>query len=173
MRYLDNLIDRNFRKNKNGNTVFFPWGIFGRGRVLPDESTEARIRGWVRRNYFVFVPIAIGVAVISSIVGWAWSFLLVPVCGVWVHVGTKSLVSGLPYSDERVTLKDFYATEAERHNKFILSIYLLGAVLFVLLGIYEAATSRSLSETTLGLFVIVFSGVFGTAMGYMLKIKAA
>lgn len=42
MGYFEGLTNGNFKKDRDGNTIFFPWGILGKGRVLPDEQTEKK-----------------------------------------------------------------------------------------------------------------------------------
>ena len=168
MGYFDGLTNGSFKKDKNGNTVFFPWGVLGKGRVLPDESTETRVRGFVRRYYQVTLPIIIGVGVIF---GWAWSFLLVPIFGAWFYFGTQALVSGYPHSEDNLTLKEGYANSAASHNKFTLWFLFICSVLFVLAGILIATTAKSSGEMIMGLLSAAFFGACGAAIGYMLKVR--
>lgn len=168
MGYFDGLTNGSFKKDKNGNTVFFPWGALGRGRVLADEFTETKVRGFVRRYYQVTLPIIIGVGIIF---GWAWPFLLLPVFGAWYYFGTKSLVSGCPHGEDKLTLKESYANSAASHNKFTLWLLFICSVLFVLAGIFMATIAKSSGQMILGLLTVAFFGACGAAIGYMLKVK--
>ena len=170
MGYFEGLTNGSFKKNKNGNTVFFPWGILSRGRVLPDESIETKVRGFVMRYYKVTLPTIIFVGAIE---GWLWSLLLVPIFGAWFYFGTKSLVSGCPYSEEKLTLKEGYTNSAASHNKFTLWLLFICSILFVLAGILIASTAKSSSQIMLGWSSIIFFGACGVAIGYMLKVKHA
>ena len=168
MGYFEGLTNGSFKKDKVGNTIFFPWGVLGRGRVLPDEPTETRVRAFVSRYYKVSLPTIIGVGVIA---GWAWSFLLVPILGAWFYFGSKSLVSDYPYSEDKLTLKDGYTNSAAGHNKVTLWLLLICSFLFVLAGIFIASVATSSGQITLGLFTAIFFGACSAAIGYMLKVK--
>ncbi|MBT0568955.1 hypothetical protein KIK84_01325 [Curvibacter sp. CHRR-16] len=164
MGYFDGLTNASFKKDKNGTTVFFPWGIFGKGRVLADEVAEAKVRAFVHRFYKVSVPTSIGVGVLF---GWAWAFLLVAIFYGWYYAGTKPLISGCSYSDDKLTLKEVYSNSAEGHSKVTLWLLFVGSVLLVLMGVFVATTGAMI----LGLLAAAVFGATATAFGYMLKLK--
>ncbi len=168
MGYFDGLTNGNFKKDRNGNTVFFPWGVLGKGRVLADESTENKVRGFVRLYYQITLPMIIGVGIIA---GWTWSFLLLPILGAWFHLKTKNLVAGCPLSEDRLTLKESYSNSAAGHNKLMLWLVFIFSTLFVVAGIWIAANATSSSQMFFGLASAIFFGTCGTAFGYMLKVK--
>ncbi|MQR00634.1 hypothetical protein [Glaciimonas soli] len=170
MGYFDGLTSKNFKKDKNGNTLFFPWGVLGKGRVLPDDAAETRVRGFVNRYLKISLPMIIGV---TTIAGLKWSTPLLLFFGVWFYFGTKALVSDYPYSDENLTIKESYANSAASHNKLTLQIIFFCSVLFVLIGIFMAATAKSPQQIAIGCFSAVFFGTCGVAIGYMLKKKSA
>ena len=168
MGYFDGLTNGSFKKDKNGNTVFFPWGVLGKGRVLPDESTEIQVRGFVRRYHQVTLPLIIGVGVIF---GWVWSFLLVPVFGAWFYFWSRRLVSKCSYSEDKLTLKEGYQNSAASHNKFTLWLLFIFSVLFVLVGIFFAIAAKSGYQMILGLLSAAFFGACSVAIGYMLRVR--
>ncbi|MES2355158.1 MAG: hypothetical protein V4568_12310 [Pseudomonadota bacterium] len=168
MGYFEGLANANFKKDKAGNTVFFPWGALGRGKILPNEQMETKIRGFVGRYYKISLPTIICVSVI---VGWAWSFLLIPIFGAWFHFGSKSLTSGCPDSEEKLTLKEGYVNSAASHKKSTLWLLFIASIMFVLGGVFIASTAKSSGEILLGWSSIVFFGACGVAIGFMLKVK--
>ena len=168
MGYFDGLTSGNFKKDGNGNTVFFPWGILGKGRVLPDESTETRIRGFVRRYHQIALPIIIGVGVLF---GWVWLFLLAPFLGAGFYFGTRPLVSGCPQSEDKLTIREAYENSAASHNKFTLWLLFIGSVLFVPVGIFITIVAKSFGQMILGLSTAAFFSAASVAMGYMLKVR--
>lgn len=170
MGYFEGLASGSFKKNKDGNTVFFPWGMLSKGRVLPDESTETKLRGFLIHYYKVCLPTIIGVGVI---IGWLWAFLLAPIFSAWFYFGTKSLTSGCPYSEEKLTFKEGYTNSAASHNKLTLWLLFFCSLLFVLAGIFIAVTAESSDQMMLGWFTAVLFGACGVAFGYMLKVKHA
>jgi len=168
MGYFEGLTNGSFKKNSDGNTVFFPWGVLGRGRVLPDEPTETKVRAFVDRYYKISLPTIICVGVIA---GWGWSFLLVPIFGAWFYLGSKSLVSKYPYSEDKLTLKEGYTSSATGHNKVTLWLLFICSILFVLAGIFIAIAAKSSGQMILGLSSTIFFGASSIAIGYMLKVK--
>jgi len=168
MGYFEGLTNGNFKKGQDGNTIFFPWGVLGRGRVLPDAPTEKKVRAFVSRYYKVSLPTIIGVGVFA---GWAWSFLLVPIFVAWFYFGSKSLVSGCPHSKEKLTLKEGYSSSAAGHNKVTLWLLFIFSILFVMAGLLIAIVATSSGQITLGLFTALFFCACSAAIGYMLKVK--
>ncbi len=168
MGYFDGLTNASFKKNEEGKTIFFPWGVLGKGRILPDEATETKVRAFVSRYYKVSLPTIFGVGVF---VGWAWSFLLVPIFGAWYYFGSKSLGSHYPYSEDKLTLKESYTNSATGHNKVTLWLLFTASILFVLAGIFMASIATSPSQIAMGYFTVIFFGACSVAIGYMLKVK--
>ncbi|MDT7519216.1 hypothetical protein RAE19_10910 [Rhodoferax sp. TBRC 17660] len=168
MGYFQGLTNASFKKDQKGNTVFFPWGVLGRGRVIPDEPTETKVRAFLSRYYKVSLPTMI---VVGVVVGWAWSFLLIPIFGAWFYFGSKSLVSEYPYSEDKLTLKEGYTSSAAGHNKVTLWLLFTCSTLFVLAGIFIASVATSPSQIVMGLFTAIFFGACSAAIGYMLKMK--
>ncbi len=37
-------------RDENGRAVYYPWGVFGKGRILPDEASQRRLRGLVQQS---------------------------------------------------------------------------------------------------------------------------
>ena len=44
MGYFDGLTDGAFKKDSFGNTLLFPWGIFGSGFIIKSKETHEKIR---------------------------------------------------------------------------------------------------------------------------------
>ena len=168
---VEGLNNGNFKKDRDGNTVFFPWGVFGKGRVLPDEPTATKVRAFVSGyNKVSLLVIMIFPFVVTN--GWMiWSFLLAFILGAFFYFGSKSLISDCPYSEDRLTFKEVWAKPATNHNKLILWFSFIFCLLFALGGIFIAGTANSFVQTMSGLFYVVFFGACGTAIGYMLKLK--
>jgi hypothetical protein len=40
MGYLDGLRDVSFNTDEKGNIIFFPWGIFGKGYIIPAHQND-------------------------------------------------------------------------------------------------------------------------------------
>ena len=165
MGYFEGLSSSSFKKDADGRTVFYPIGILGRGRLLPDLATEERIRAFLIRYYMVSLSLII---VVVASVHWGWGAALIPVLWLWFHLGTKLLVAGLPSSTSRLTLKESYANSANAHGKGMLWSLLVCSGLFVLGGVLILAQSQDTADALIGLSSIAFFGACGCAFGYML-----
>ncbi|PFH11665.1 hypothetical protein BCF11_4120 [Collimonas sp. PA-H2] len=170
MGYFDGLTNASFKKSQDGSTVFYPWGVLGKGRILPDEAAEAKVRGFVKRYYKIMLPTVIIVCVMA---GWIWALPLAAIFGAWFYFGSRALVAAYPYSDDKLTLKQGYANSAIGHNQFVLWLLFVFSVLFVVGGIFIAYIAKSPGQMMTAVSAIVFFGACGLAIGYMIKVKRA
>lgn len=75
MGYYDRLIDTCFKTDDEGKILFYRFGIFEKGYILPDEAKKQQIRRFVKLNYIVSTHAIIAT---GTIVGWVYSFFLIP-----------------------------------------------------------------------------------------------
>jgi hypothetical protein len=170
MGYFDGLTDAIFKKDKTGNTVFYPWGVLGKGRVLSDPAKADQLRSFVRNYYLVTLPTLIVLGILRSLpllIGIGLLLIL------WFLIRCRALLAGTPYSDERLTLKEGYKNSAASHNRLTLWVLLTSSVLFVIVGILIALKAHTFVHALFGLGTTVFFGACCAAIGYMLKVKHA
>jgi hypothetical protein len=60
MGYFDVLASGIIRKDERGSTVFYPWGVLGKGRLLPDEAAEKKVFRFVKFCFLVALVLAVG-----------------------------------------------------------------------------------------------------------------
>jgi len=168
MGYFQGLTNASFKKNSEGNSTFYPWGIFGRGLVIPDGHTEKRLRSFITSCYKVFLPSLIAVGIIG---GWMWAALLLPIFASWFYLGIKPLISECAYSVDKLTIKESCAGSAAGHNRSTLWLFLTSSGLFVLAGVWMANKAESLDRLIVGILCAVFFGACCVAFGYMLAVK--
>ena len=169
MGYFEGLSSGSFKKDAEGRSVFYPIGVFGKGRVLPDQATEVRIRGFLTRYYMVSLP---SVIVLVAFVHWAWAAALVPALWLWFYLGTKPLLEGLPYSTSKLTLKQSFASSGAAHGKVVLWSLLVCSLLFALSGVLVLSRAQDTRGVLIGLGSIGFFGACSCAFGYMLAPSA-
>lgn len=170
MGYFEGISSRSFKKDTDGRTVFYPIGILGKGRVLPDQPTEERIRVFLIRYYRVSLSLVI---VLAASVRWIWAAALIPVLWLWFYVGIRPLIAGLPQSPSKLTLKESFVNSAAAHSKGLLWAMFVGSGLFVLGGVVILSRSRNTEDALIGLSSIAFFGVCSCAFGYMLRARRA
>lgn len=95
MSYLERLSNFCFKRNERGETVFYPWGHWGSGTVLRDESQERRLRTLRLRYYQSLILILL----IGAVVGWRWVLGLFPVLILAFFLYTRKLVSSESLTD--------------------------------------------------------------------------
>jgi hypothetical protein len=170
MGYFEGLSSSSFKKDADGRTVFYPIGVLGKGRVLPDQPTEERIRAFLTRYYMVSLSLVI---VFVAFVHWIWAVALLPVLWLWFYFGTRPLVAGLPYSASKLTLKESFANSGTAHGKGVLWSLFVCSMLFVLGGVLILSRSQNTEDALIGFSSIAFFGLCSCAIGYMLWARRA
>lgn len=168
MGYFDALTNSSFKKDAADKTVFYRWGVLGKGHVLPDDETENRIRGFIRRYYMISLPVII---IVGVAVGWIYAFILVPFLVVWYHFKCKALITGFPVAAGKLTLKESYANAAKAHNKKMLWLLLIFSILFVGGGLFMFIHGVSNYNKVMGALGCLFFGVCIIVFGYMIRAK--
>ena len=56
MGYFDALASASFKRDDTGNHLFFPFGAFGKGFVLPSDESVAALKRTVKRQLMVALP---------------------------------------------------------------------------------------------------------------------
>jgi hypothetical protein len=170
MDYLERLTSGSFKKDEAGRTVFYPWGAFGKGRILPDRIREAKVRSFMRLYYKAFVACIIGVGVI---LGWTYSVFLLPVLGIWFYFETRNLTSGLPFCVGRLAVQDSYANTDTAHDKPTFWLLFICSSIFIVAGLWIALDARNMYDRLMGGASILFFGACAIASLYMIKTKCS
>ena len=132
MGYFGEFIDISFKKDEKGRTIFYPWGIFGRGYILPDDKKDI-IRKKLKRSYQVFLTLVILTEIFVS--SWVSIFFVLLLVGV-LAIFNKRLVRGLEISPVKLTVSDTRSTLV--HSQSLITTWFLEicSLLFVLAGIF-------------------------------------
>lgn len=164
MGYFEGLADASFKKDSKGNSVFYPWGVLGKGRVLPDETTKTKLRKFVILYYQIMLPTAILLGIFRL---WLPSILFLTALTLGFYIYVNQLTKNCPICTEKLTLKESYKNSANSHNTLMLWFMLLASLLFVLGGIWLFFKGRLF----IGLGSVVFFGLCSAVFILMLKIK--
>jgi len=109
------------------------------------------------------------VIVTGILVGWAWSFVLVGVFGVWYFAKIRGIATGLQTTTERLTIGESYRAQAKGHSLWTLWASGFSSVVFVIAGIVILVLDPSkwlLAAATMGFF-----GVCVVAIGFMIATR--
>jgi hypothetical protein len=138
--------------------------VLGKGRVLPDEATKAKLRTFVIRYYQIMLPTAILLGIFRL---WLPAILVLTVLTLGFYLYVNQVTKDCPICTEKLTLKESYKNSAKSHNTLMLWFLLLASLLFVLGGIWLFLKGRLF----IGLGSVVFFGLCSAVFILMLKIK--
>ena len=165
---------QHFKKDTDGNIVYFPWGVLGRGRVIPDQDTRTKIELFL----CIFCILSIPPPFICMIfLGKKCLLIILPILGFCYYSGMQFVLSGCPYSKENLTLKESYAIRSSHCTYFTLSVLLVMSFLFFLfgvfmLGVYFIVPSSNGSGMWIpGLAMVITFGASTFFYRYLLKLK--
>ena len=166
MGYFDGLASGIIKKDVNNNSVYYPWGVLGKGFVLPDDKREAEIKSMVILFYQLFFAVFVLFFILfkhSLSFGLSTLGLL-----AWFLYKSKQLTKDCPKSQEKLTLKEGYTNSAKAHNKTVLWILFGVSVLFALGAIVLLFSGKTL---VLGIFGATLFGASSAAIFYMIQVK--
>ena len=132
MSYFDALINASFKSDADGNTVFFPYGNSGKGRLLANNESKEQIKNFLARFYMV----SFSLILLGTIAGDIWMLLAVPVLLLWYDRGIKKLLNDAPIADAKLSRQDIIQNIASRMNKYLIWFFLISSFLFVALSIF-------------------------------------
>jgi hypothetical protein len=137
MGYFDGLANSGFKQDAEGRELFYPHGMLGKGRVLPDAQTAAELRAKLVTFYKVLM--FGGIPLIAVAVGLPGGKTVVVICAVIVCFGTwfwlRNLTKDLPIAGERLTYGEAQRNAARGHSYLGLILLSVMSWLFVVVGI--------------------------------------
>jgi L-asparagine transporter-like permease len=154
------------RPRPDGRRLFFPWGIWGRGYVIPTEQHYERLLRQIKTYTMVsLVVVIVAVGILKGLWALAAAAVLMIFYVVWIPI----LVRGLATSDEKLTMAESMTTQARTHNLGTLRLLLVVSLLFVTIGL--ATLLFDPSQWPLSLTVIVFFGLCAVVFVRMLMLR--
>ena len=169
MGYFDGMARALFKKDESGSTVFYPWGVFGKGRLLPDEAAENRVFRFVKLYYQISLVMLVGLGAIFDF--WYYFAVLVPILFIWYYLQCKTLVLTYPQSHSKLTIKQANIGAATGFGDLLLWAVLIGSALFVVAALWVTVSSRSFDQRAIGFLGVLFFGACAGKTLYMLKVK--
>ena len=166
MDYFDGMADGKFKTDARGRLLFYPWGILGKGYVLPDEYKKKEIRKFVKLCCIVFWPLMTGTAIF---IGWKFSFIMLFLILLYYNFEASKLLKGTPVADEKLSFKEKYSSSARSHRLGTLWMIAIFSALFLLSSI--AIFLRNKDARLFGLACVIFFAGSTFIHGYMIKLK--
>ena len=169
MGYFDGLVNSSFKKNSSGRTVYYAWGILGKGRVLEDARAEEKLRAFLKKYYLTVILLTTGLVALSGLM--YLLFLLIPLLYAWFLLSTRAILAQCPVSDEPLRIQDAYSAMAAVTSEFVLWPLLLCSLIFAAGGTWIMLRTGPLGARLAGALVTLFFGAGAAALAYMLRLK--
>ena len=169
MGFLDALTANSFKKDASGKTVFYPWGVLGKGYILPDQETENKTRAFIIRYYMVCLisPLLLPVPIVLyADTGWIYILVFASLLA-WYYLGSRALIARCSVSDRKLTLNEaFLAGPTKLLNRKTLWSLLIVSILFAAHGL-----SMVLRGWYMGALGFLVFGLCAGMLGYMIREK--
>lgn len=171
MGYFDGLTAGSFKKDAQGQDLFFFWGKFGKGRVIPTPEDGAYARRYLKIFYICLlmavVPFVLFAGEVMS-ARWLTSWVvfmggaLIGLAPLWLRTRRWQL------SGERITIKESMTASAKGHGVVSLVILVILAVLLVVGSLFVLIYTDG---TLVGLLGTVFFGFCLVVFLFMLRAR--
>lgn len=141
MGYFEGITANYFKTDEEGRTVFYPYGILGRGFIVPEER-KTDVRRIVTTYTLTSLPIAI--AATALLKWWLVLSAVLPVYLLAFSLHLTKLTSTFEKSSHKLTVPAVFESAFSSINSCnLLTLWLIeiGSVLFLLTGIYLIITS--------------------------------
>jgi hypothetical protein len=155
MGFLDELNSTPIKTMPDGRRMFFPYGNWGRGYVIPTQEDYVRLQRLIGIYTVVALALGLGAAAVSEF------WLLVVAAGLmgfyllWVRI----VLDGMQRTEETTTYKEVMAPHVRREAVVSQSVTLILCLSLVVAGIAFVAYDRSLAVGALPTLLYFGAGV--------------
>ena len=162
MSYLDALVNSLFKKSESGATLFYPYGIIGKGYAVSSASEHSRIRSALKVYYVVtFLAMVISIYFLNWFYAAGCAILGIGGYLVWSATVTRRLV----VSAERLRYSESLAQSLPYYSTWVLVVLSLLSFIFVLMGGFIIYIEPS--EWLMSLLCLVFFGLTTVILAFM------
>jgi hypothetical protein len=166
MGYFDALTSSCFKTAHDGRKLFFPWGVLGRGYVIPSNADYERLRGQLKIYTIVSLLLIIAAAAFRNYLA---AFGIAAILILFYFGWARYLMRGLQPSEERMSLNESMATQAVHHGAIGLWVLEIISLLFVAIGLFMFFTDPSGHLLALG--SIIFFGFCAVVLMRMIMLR--
>lgn len=97
MAYLNGFTRVNFKKDRQGNTVYFPWGGAGRGYRVPSAARALELRQFVFRSYLLSFG---GIVGMQLLMGWPYMLAAAVVSTICLYYAIQGQIADMTPSEQ-------------------------------------------------------------------------
>lgn len=171
MGYFDGLTAAAFKKDTQGRDLFFVWGKFGRGRVVPTEADGASVRAYLRSYYICVLVGIVPMLMLGGKAGEPRWFLAICIYMVLALAALVPLFLRTRHwaaADERLTYREAMSASAAAHGAASLWLLIVLSALFVAGGLFLLLATDA---TLVGLLCVLFFGGCLGVFAWMLIVR--
>lgn len=155
MNYFESIADSYFKKSNEGKDVFYPWGVLGKGYIIPTEEKAIELRksfkkGGIISLLFVYFTLYMGKAFGLPV---AAGFLILYTFVYYIYVQT--ITRHMEKTSERLTLMESYFNMSRSLSWLNLILLTSGCLMFVVAGTWIMVQNKGF---WIGLSSVVFFG---------------
>jgi len=166
MGYFDGLIDGSMKEDEHGRTVFYPFGVLGKGKVIPSDEEKQDLRNFIKRFYqFLFPLMILG----GCTVGWLWTAVASSAVLVPYYYVLHKKIRNFSTASSRLTFAESLRNSALSYGGLTLWVLFLASLAFVLAAIFVAVSSHDSD-----MFILIGALIFtfcSLVFGMMIRLK--
>lgn len=166
MSYIDALSDPLFKKSREGDTIFYPWAVLGKGYVIKPESRGESIRATVKW-------LNLGAVVVSlmclQVLNWIYTAILIGVYYIFYATWTRRVTRGMRVSDEPLRLSESMDKTVASFGISYIVLMLVFSLIFVVIGVLMFFAEPQ--ERLFAALAVIFFGAVATWNVFMLRAK--
>jgi hypothetical protein len=166
MGYFDALTSSSFKTAPDGSQVFFPWGVMGRGYVIPSQQDYERLRQQLKTYMIVIMVLIIGTVASQQYIA---AFVVAAGLIIFHQMWIRYQLRGLQRSDERLTVNDSFTTQARTHSLAGLWLLEIISLVFVATGISILVVEPE--KWLIAVACIIFFGFCAAVFARMLVLR--
>ena len=166
MGYFDGLADVLFKTAPDGRKIFYPYGILGKGYILPDDASYQKCKRFIKTWHLFWIPFLLIIQLLPTF--WTLFLISVPIYFLLYDFLARKLVKGGVVSELKLTYIESFTKKAKAQNIFFLLLSFIGTLYFVVDGIKGILSGRKVLEMLPMIFTF---SVFAVGIGSMIYIK--
>jgi len=165
MGFFEAIAASSFTTDSEGRRLFFPWGVLGKGYLIPTDAEYQHLRVTLIRTYQILIPTTVLLIVLlQRWMPWPPLVLLLPFClgyPVWV----RRVTARWSQSAEHLSIRQSMTNQAQHQSRFVLWFFLICQLAFIAAGFGIIA---DLHKWSVGAVLILFSGFGAVVFCWML-----
>ncbi|MGD9818137.1 MAG: hypothetical protein AB7V04_05475 [Desulfomonilaceae bacterium] len=166
MSFLDSFSDPLFKKSESGESIFYPWGVLGKGYVITSNAEADRIKATVKWCNFCAILVSI---MCLQVLGLVYSLIFVGIYYVGYTFWTGSVTKGMAVASEKLRLSETVERMVIHYSPWNLVLMLvLALVLCILSAIMFFAEPEERGMAAIG---FIFFGGCSLWFAYMLSVR--